>query len=121
MKAYGGVDVWIHVLLTSAVVGVVIASRPCRLTTGEIAPGTDWLEGWISTRTSLDAVERRKILPLSGLEGPCHSSGGYTAAARVRARLRSCGICGDKSGTVAGFLRVLQFPLPIFIPPIAPQ
>jgi hypothetical protein len=28
--------------------------------------------------------------------------------------------CGGQSGTVAGFLRVLRFPLPIFIPPISP-
>jgi hypothetical protein len=43
------------------------------------------------------------------------------AAARVRARVWSCGICGGRSSAGAGFLRVLQFPLPIFIPPIAPQ
>jgi hypothetical protein len=42
-----------------------------------------------------------------------------TAAAWVRARVWSCGICGGQSGIGAGFLRVLQFPLPIFIPPIA--
>jgi hypothetical protein len=39
-----------------------------------------------------------------------------TAAARVQA-LR---ICGGQSGAGAGFLRVLRFPLPIFIPPILP-
>jgi hypothetical protein len=44
-----------------------------------------------------------------------------TAVARVRARVWSCGICGGQSGTGAGLLRVLRFPLPIFIPPIAPQ
>jgi hypothetical protein len=44
-----------------------------------------------------------------------------TAAAWVRARIRSCGICGEQSGTGAGFLRVLWFPLPIRIPPIASQ
>jgi hypothetical protein len=50
------------------------------------------------------------------LNGPRHSSSG-----RVRARVWSCGICGGQSGAGAGFLRVLRFPLPIFIPPIAPQ
>jgi hypothetical protein len=44
-----------------------------------------------------------------------------TAAARVRARVWSCGICGGQNGAGAGVLRVLRFPLPIFIPPVAPQ
>jgi hypothetical protein len=44
-----------------------------------------------------------------------------TAEARVQAQVRSCGICGGQSDIGAGFLRVLRFPLPIFIPPIAPQ
>jgi hypothetical protein len=34
-------------------------------------------------------------------------------AARVRAQVRSCEICGGQCGTRAGFLGVLQFPLPI--------
>jgi hypothetical protein len=38
-----------------------------------------------------------------------------TTAARVRARFRSCGIYGERSGIKAGFLRVLRFPLTIFI------
>jgi hypothetical protein len=33
-----------------------------------------------------------------------------TAAARVRSRVRSSGICGGQSGAGAGFLRVLRFP-----------
>jgi hypothetical protein len=44
-----------------------------------------------------------------------------TAAARGRSRVWSSGICGGQSGAGAGFLRVLRFPLPFFIPPIAPQ
>jgi hypothetical protein len=35
------------------------------------------------------------------------------AAARVRSLNKSCGICGGQSGTGAGYLRVLRFPLPI--------
>jgi hypothetical protein len=42
-----------------------------------------------------------------------------TAAARGRVRA-ACGVYGEQSGTGAGFLRVLRFPLPI-IPPISPS
>jgi hypothetical protein len=54
---------------------------------------------------------------------PHHSSWHPTAATQVRARVWSCEICGGQTGAGAGFLRVLvlRFPLPIFIPPIAPQ
>jgi hypothetical protein len=44
-----------------------------------------------------------------------------TAAARVRARVWSSGIYGGQSCAGAGFLRVLRFPLPIFIPPNSPS
>jgi hypothetical protein len=44
-----------------------------------------------------------------------------TAAARVRVGVWSCGVCGGQSGDGAGFLRVLRFPLSIFIPPVAPK
>jgi hypothetical protein len=34
-------------------------------------------------------------------------------------RSKSCGICDGQSGTRVGFLQVLQFPMPMFIPPSA--
>jgi hypothetical protein len=38
-----------------------------------------------------------------------------TVADQVRALVRSCGICGGQTGSGAGFLWVLQFPLPLII------
>jgi hypothetical protein len=65
--------------------------------------------------------ERQEIME-GCYERPCRSSAVRrwlpTAAARVRVRA-ACGVCGGHSGTGAGFLRVLRFPLPI-IPPISP-
>jgi hypothetical protein len=46
---------------------------------------------------------------------PSHRGG------QVRAQSRSCGTCGGQNDNGAGFLRVLRFPLPILIPPIAPH
>jgi hypothetical protein len=43
-----------------------------------------------------------------------------TTAARVRVRA-ACRFCRGESGTDAGFLRVLQFPLPIIIIPMSPS
>jgi hypothetical protein len=42
-----------------------------------------------------------------------------TATTRVRAKVKSCGICCGQSGTGGSFIRVLQFPLLILIPPTA--
>jgi hypothetical protein len=44
-----------------------------------------------------------------------------TAAARVQTRAGTWDFVMDKSGTGAGFLRELQFPLPIYIPSCSPQ
>jgi hypothetical protein len=69
MKAYGGVDVKIHIFLTSALGGGEwSASRHCRFSPGERAPGTPLREGWVGPRAGLDDVEKRKFLTLTGLE-----------------------------------------------------
>jgi hypothetical protein len=49
--------------LTSALDGGEwLASRRCRCTLGERAPGTHWIEDWVSPRVGLEAVENRKIV-----------------------------------------------------------
>jgi hypothetical protein len=39
----------------------------------------------------------------------------------VKSFMRISGICGGQSGAEEGFLRVLRFPLPVFIPPNFPS
>jgi UDP-N-acetylmuramyl pentapeptide phosphotransferase/UDP-N-acetylglucosamine-1-phosphate transferase len=57
MKEYGGVYVWIRVLLASTLVGSDwAASRTCRFTPGQRYPGTHWIGGWVSSRAVLDDV-----------------------------------------------------------------
>jgi hypothetical protein len=69
MKAYRGVDVYVHTVLTFALVGGEwLASRPCRFTPGERTPGTHWIGGWVDPRASLDDVDKRKFLALAGFE-----------------------------------------------------
>jgi hypothetical protein len=69
MKAYGGVDVQIHIVLTSALVGGEwSASRPCCFTPGERARSTHWIGDWVDRRAGLDDVEKRKFLTLPRLE-----------------------------------------------------
>jgi hypothetical protein len=60
---FGGVDVFIHILLAPASWS---APRPDRFTPpppGESAPGTHW----VGPRAGVDAVEKRNILPLPPL------------------------------------------------------
>jgi hypothetical protein len=48
--------------LTLAIDGVEVkGSHPGRFTPGEIASGTHWIGGWV------DSVEKRKILPPTGI------------------------------------------------------
>jgi hypothetical protein len=60
MKAYGGVDAYIHLFWTSAQVGGDwSASRPGRFTPGERVPSTNWM----GTRSGLDDVGDEKSRP----------------------------------------------------------
>jgi hypothetical protein len=69
MKAYGGVDVEIHIFLTSALAGGEwLASRLGRFPPGERAPGNPWIAGWVDPRTCLGDVEKKKFLTLPGLK-----------------------------------------------------
>jgi hypothetical protein len=71
MKAYCGVDVYVHVFLTSALDGGEWSdSHPSRSIIGERAPSTHWVGCWVDIRTGLDAVEKRRenLLPLPGIE-----------------------------------------------------
>jgi hypothetical protein len=69
MKAYGGVDVKIHIFWTSALIGGEwSASRLGHFTPGERAPDTHWIGGWVDPRAGLDDMEKRKFLTLPGLE-----------------------------------------------------
>jgi hypothetical protein len=67
MTAYGGVDVYIHIFLTSALVGVEwSASRLGPFNPGDRALGTHLIE-CLGPRTGLDDMEERKVLPLPEL------------------------------------------------------
>jgi hypothetical protein len=59
MKTYGGVDVQIHVFLTSALVeGELSATRPCRFSPGERSSGIRWTGSWVDPRAGLDYLEK---------------------------------------------------------------
>jgi hypothetical protein len=63
MKTYGGVDIYIKVLLTSALVGgrdqlhALVALPP-----GERATGTHWVGDWVSPRAGLDDLRSENSL-----------------------------------------------------------
>jgi hypothetical protein len=82
MNTYGWVGLWLNTFLASALDGQErSASCPGRLNCRKV------------TLVPAQTVNRR--LP--------------TAAVRVQARVRSCGICGGKVPLGVGFLRVLRF------------
>jgi hypothetical protein len=55
-------------ILTFALRGEWLASRPCRFTPGERAKGTHWIGGWVDPRADVDDMEKSKFLPQPGLE-----------------------------------------------------
>jgi hypothetical protein len=91
MKAYGEVNVYIHIFYLALAGGEWSASRPCRFTPGERAPGTHWIGGWVDPRAGLEDEENRIFLPLPGL-GPRplgRSSEGLEPRSRGLAIVRS--------------------------------
>jgi hypothetical protein len=57
MKAYGGMEVYLHAFLTSALDGGEwSASRPGRFIPKVRTPGTSWVGGCVGPRTGLDPV-----------------------------------------------------------------
>jgi hypothetical protein len=69
MKIYGGVDVYIHVFLSSTLVrSVWSASRPCRFTPGERSPRSHWIGGWVDPTAVLDDMKKGTFFTLTGLE-----------------------------------------------------
>jgi hypothetical protein len=62
MKAYGEMDVWIHIFLTSALVGGEWSpSRPGRFTAREWSPSTHGIGCWVGPRASLDDMEKGNL------------------------------------------------------------
>jgi hypothetical protein len=69
MKAYGGVNVWNHISLTSALAGGEWSAwRSGHFTPGERALPTRCIRGWMYPRAGMDYVEKREFLILPGLE-----------------------------------------------------
>jgi hypothetical protein len=70
MKAYGGVDVWIHNFLTPALIGGEWPpSRVGRFAPEGRTPGTHCIGGWVGPRTGMENGEER-ILDPTGTRTP---------------------------------------------------
>jgi hypothetical protein len=67
-----GVDVYIHISLTSALAGGQwSASRPGRFTPGERGPSTHWIGGWVDSRAGLE-TNVMSWLNVSNRQGTVH-------------------------------------------------
>jgi hypothetical protein len=62
MKTWGSGGIAPLFLISTLHAGEWLDSLTFRFASGERAPGTHWMEGWVSTRAGLDAVENIKIL-----------------------------------------------------------
>jgi hypothetical protein len=64
MMTYGaGEEVYSSAILDLCTKWEWSASRP-----GNLTPSTHWIGGWVSPRAGLDAVEKRRLLSLPGLQ-----------------------------------------------------
>jgi hypothetical protein len=80
MKAYRGVDLKIHVFLTSALVVSGQLHTPAALPLEKSPTGTHWIGGCVDQRAGLDDAEERKFLTsteLGPLSRPTHSQSLY--------------------------------------------
>lgn len=69
IKAYGEVKVWLHAFLTLALYGDKLSgSLLGHFTPRGRAPGTYSLGGMVGPKANLDALEKRNLLLLPGIE-----------------------------------------------------
>jgi hypothetical protein len=99
----------------------LLLSRLNALTSSALGCTLLWRTVTLDLCSHHKSSERKQPLMLGRAISQAVSHRLLTAAARVRTQVGSCGICGGQSGTGAGFLRVLRFPLPILILPTAPH
>jgi hypothetical protein len=62
MKTYwGSGDIVPRILNLGTKWNCMVSFMPVRFTTGDRAPVTHWIGGWVGPRAGLDAVDNRKI------------------------------------------------------------
>jgi hypothetical protein len=66
MNTYGGVEVYLHAFLTSALSG----GERSASSSGRFIPGILWIEDWVDSRAGLDAVSKKKIHAPAGNRTP---------------------------------------------------